>query len=170
MNGIERIAAERRRQIEEEGWDQNHDAQHTDDSLAMAACYYALPDSFDDELTADSIWPTSWAQAWRKKFNKNRVRQLEIAGALIAAEIDRLILAAGGSIKIVKITLWDGATYYSDKYNDDYLSAFFRRAHQLYDNKNRKRTQDAYCELIEMTKEEYHAIPATNESAELFGI
>lgn len=36
MTGIERIAAERRRQIGEEGWTPEHDAQHVNGELAEA--------------------------------------------------------------------------------------------------------------------------------------
>ena len=45
MKGIELISEERKRQIEEEGWTSEHDTQHDDESLALAACYYALPES-----------------------------------------------------------------------------------------------------------------------------
>jgi hypothetical protein len=42
MNGIEAIAAERRRQIEAEGWSAAHDDQHVNGELAGAAAAYAL--------------------------------------------------------------------------------------------------------------------------------
>ena len=41
--GIELITKERQRQIEVEGWTKEHDAEHTNDSLALAAVCYALP-------------------------------------------------------------------------------------------------------------------------------
>ena len=44
MSGAERIAAERQRQVEREGWTADHDAQHTDGSLAWAAVCYAAPE------------------------------------------------------------------------------------------------------------------------------
>ena len=93
MNGIERITAERQRQIDVEGWTPEHDEQHELGELATAAACYALPD----------IRPEWWP--WDAKFWKPtdpthaqpgepRIRELEKAGALIAAEIDRLIREA----------------------------------------------------------------------------
>ena len=96
MTGIELIAAERKRQIGEEGWSAEHDVKHTDESLAQVAAYYAIP-RYREIVIA---WPMSWAREWDKKNPHDhvggftRLHELEIAGALIAAEIDRL-LAAG---------------------------------------------------------------------------
>lgn len=42
MNGIELIAAERKRQVESEGWTPEHDDQHDSDEMAMAAAVYAM--------------------------------------------------------------------------------------------------------------------------------
>ena len=84
--GIELIAAERERQIKEEGWTPEHDAQHTGDELARAAVCYALPDRIPD--TIPLVWP--WAEEWFKPTPGDRIRELTKAGALIAAEIDRL--------------------------------------------------------------------------------
>ena len=92
MNGIERIAAERRRQIEAEGWSATHDDQYTSGQLASAAGAYAWVSGLDDgmrKLRKDNppaCWP--WGSEWWKP--GNRIRELEKAGALIAAEIDRL--------------------------------------------------------------------------------
>lgn len=114
MTGVELIAAERKRQIMEEGWTAQHDKQHTDGSLAIAAVCYATPeriyckDEFDRGLQFIDPWP--WDHRWDKRFDygerkKNhgnvppdpqtyahseRVDLLIKAGALIAAEIDRL--------------------------------------------------------------------------------
>jgi hypothetical protein len=41
MNGIERIAEERQRQIEVEGWTSEHDEQHIFGELSGAASCYA---------------------------------------------------------------------------------------------------------------------------------
>lgn len=88
--GIELIAEERKRQIEKERWTPEHDAQHKDGSLARAAACYALAAVvnvrgryFGDKVS----WP--WDEKWWKP-SKNPIRNLEKAGALIAAEIDRL--------------------------------------------------------------------------------
>jgi hypothetical protein len=96
LDGICRIAKERKRQIEEEGWDIDHDIlANNDNQLALAAAVYATPksdrgkyNSFDGILTM--LWP--WNLKWYKP-SKNRIRELEKAGALIAAEIDRLLAA-----------------------------------------------------------------------------
>jgi hypothetical protein len=92
--GIERIADERRRQIEEEGWTADHDDQHENNELAKAAACYALPfPDFYDEYTGDErarFFPNQWAEERFKPTPNNRIRELEKAGALIAAEIDRL--------------------------------------------------------------------------------
>lgn len=86
-DGVSRIAAERRRQIEVEGWTAEHDADittdgewHTSGQLAKAAACYAVGDP--------AGWP--WGAAWWKP-GASRIRELEKAGALIAAEIDRLL-------------------------------------------------------------------------------
>ena len=83
--GLARIVAERRRQISEEGWDDYHDALHDNDELARAAATYAMP----DRLRRMVEWP--FDLEWWKPTPDNRIRELEKAGALIAAEIDRLL-------------------------------------------------------------------------------
>jgi hypothetical protein len=91
--GIEMIAAERDRQIQEEGWSLSHDREHSDNSLAHAAVAYAMGggrlENIDGSRVID-IWPTSWGAEADTIKGKPRLRQLVIAGALIAAEIDRL--------------------------------------------------------------------------------
>jgi hypothetical protein len=93
--GIEIIAKERQRQIEQEGFDAKHDKQNVDGRLAMAAVCYALPDGqFDGGSGAfcKKYWPWDWS--WFKPgvgaYPASRIRELAKAGALIAAEIDRL--------------------------------------------------------------------------------
>lgn len=89
--GIELIAEERQRQIDQEGWTFEHDDKHTDGSLANAAACYAVD---KNEIAKDEvfllIWPTSWDCEWYKPSPENRIKELKKAGALIAAEIDRL--------------------------------------------------------------------------------
>jgi len=117
MNGVELIAAERTRQIEQEGWTPDHDDQHNDSSLALAALCYARPPEtlrMITKLEREDIsngrgdypvwgeqpyqvpadWPESWDAIWWSPGDDggpNRIRDLVKAGALIAAEIDRLI-------------------------------------------------------------------------------
>jgi hypothetical protein len=97
LTGVELIARERERQQYEEGWDSEHDEQHTKGEIAIAAACYAANDTTAwvvkrakpgaTEIAADA-WP--WAKRWDKRDTHPRLRALAIAGALIAAEIDRL--------------------------------------------------------------------------------
>jgi hypothetical protein len=84
MTGIERIAAERKRQIEEEGFTAEHDDRLMNGALAAAAACYAVPALAEKAY----LWPFDKSQ-W-KPTPENRIRELEKAGALIAAEIERL--------------------------------------------------------------------------------
>lgn len=91
--GSELIAAERRRQMEAEGWTPAHDAEHSIDALALAAISYATPPGTRDRSDSSPHWPPvswPWADRFWKPTPDNRVRELVKAGALIAAEIDRL--------------------------------------------------------------------------------
>jgi hypothetical protein len=92
-NGPELIATERIRQIEVEGWTPEHDRAHGDnDSLAMAAVSYATPARLRQSPLpgmAPLTWP--WLERYWKPCPDDRIRELVKAGALIAAEIDRLL-------------------------------------------------------------------------------
>jgi hypothetical protein len=94
--GIELIAQERQRQIEVEGMTPEHDTQHKNGELALVAAYYAMDEQqrFDELSTNDdpNEPPTAfpWDKKWWKPSPENRIRELQKAGALIAAEIDRL--------------------------------------------------------------------------------
>ena len=85
MTSIGLIAAERQRQIEQEGWSPEHDDAHCRGQLGMAAACYALPPN-NHVRTLD--WP--WDRKWWRPTPDDRIRELVKAGALIAAEIDRL--------------------------------------------------------------------------------
>ena len=52
--GIDLIADERRRQIEVEKWTPEHDDEHAENELALAAAVYAIPDSIRN-MIADKI-------------------------------------------------------------------------------------------------------------------
>ena len=88
MKGIELIEAERKRQIEKEGFDAHHDWHHTPDELATAGAIYAMPEKYRQDYLVNK-WP--WEMEWFKPCPKDRKRELVKAGALIAAEIDRII-------------------------------------------------------------------------------
>jgi hypothetical protein len=112
QNAIEDIYAERRRQVDDEGWTPEHDDRHTDRSLPLAAACYAMFASVSDRarnettlpasLTTErkaihgwsawlEIWP--WDRQWWKP--QDRRRDLIKAAALIVAEIERLDRATG---------------------------------------------------------------------------
>jgi hypothetical protein len=90
LTGVERIAAERKRQIEEEGWTEKHDDQWEHGELAEAAATYASLPHWEGRFInwRKILWP--WDDEWYKP-ETDRIRELEKAGALIAAEIDRLL-------------------------------------------------------------------------------
>ena len=93
MTGAERIAAERQRQIESEGWSEDHDRQWVGGELAIAAACYAVHDYFGIEVvnTIDRRDAFPFCTEWDKREKHDELRRLTIAGALIAAEIDRLL-------------------------------------------------------------------------------
>lgn len=82
--GVEAIAAERKRQVEVEGWTPEHDDEHDNGEMATAAACYAMARHNQDSPLMH--WP--WSMEWWKA--KDRRSNLVRAGALIAAEIDRL--------------------------------------------------------------------------------
>jgi len=98
MSGAELIAAERQRQMEVEGWTPAHDDRHIAGEMVKAARCYAhlaesgarLGDQVPNEtyrgMPAPVVWP--WDVKWWKPTDP--IRDLVKAGALIAAEIDRL--------------------------------------------------------------------------------
>lgn len=115
--GIELIAKERRRQIEKEGFDSDHDDEHFHGQLAMAAACYTTPvslfcaDISPHHVLIEDPWPVDWDQEWDKRRrnrkgelifreDKGRIRDLVKAGALIAAEIDRLQRARNSSQEV----------------------------------------------------------------------
>lgn len=95
MNGVEMIAAERERQVQSEGWTPEHDDAHVYAELIGAARAYAREAQMNmmgvsvarRRSTVPIEWP--WEPSWWKP-NEDPIRDLVKAGALIAAEIDRL--------------------------------------------------------------------------------
>jgi hypothetical protein len=98
------VMAERRRQIEQEGWTPDHDDEHLEGSLALAGGCYAANAATWLAMKADGLkhliaegryaemsrtllrWP--WRKEWWKPTNPRR--DLIKAGALILSEIERL--------------------------------------------------------------------------------
>lgn len=93
-DGAELIAEERKRQISKEGWSEHHDDQHTDYELGKAAeSYLAAVISPEEEGDENGKSRPAWDWPWDEKCWKpsgDPVRNLVKAGALIAAEIDRI--------------------------------------------------------------------------------
>lgn len=92
--GAELIAAERQRQVTAEGWTPEHDDEHGQGELAGAAVCYVVHALHQDDpyIDDDEPWPLPqwpWGRAWWKP-SGDPIRNLVKAGALIAAEIDRL--------------------------------------------------------------------------------
>lgn len=86
---ISEVAAERRRQIEREGWTHDHDDAHQANELASAAAMYAL--SFNGAIgPGKPIWVRFWPWDWEWWKPKTRRQDLIRAAALIIAEIERL--------------------------------------------------------------------------------
>jgi hypothetical protein len=84
VTGALLIMEERSRQEEDEGYSEDHDREFVNEELAQAAAFYAIPEKYGEMLV---FWPFKEPH---KKHKHGRIRQLVIAGALIAAEIDRL--------------------------------------------------------------------------------
>jgi hypothetical protein len=98
---IEMIAEERERQQSEEGWTADHDDTNADGQLAYAAFVYARHAGLLQNAPHDVYvsraggppfeWP--WSAEWWKP--KSPISDLVRAGALIAAEIERLMRRGG---------------------------------------------------------------------------
>lgn len=90
-DGVLLVSKERTRQIKEEGYSWRHDDQEITHQLSDAAIVYACTAPMRYEVM--HFWP------WNKECFKpdvyhtidGRIRELTKAGALICAEIDRLI-------------------------------------------------------------------------------
>lgn len=97
-DGANAITNERIRQIIAEGFDREHDDKHDYGQLIAAAiCYASVPllrmtykgHVAEHEVTEMMATKWPWEEEWWKPDN-DAVRNLAKAGALIAAEIDRL--------------------------------------------------------------------------------
>ncbi len=104
--GIELIANERQEQIEKHGYTVDADNQRygqDDKDLVLAAMSYLYPPDhreyallhptrsgeYKQFKKAPITWP--WDERYWKPSHDNRIKDLQKAGALIAAEIDRLL-------------------------------------------------------------------------------
>jgi hypothetical protein len=88
-DGIDLITAERVRQVQEEGWTAKHDDVHDGGELVQAACCYANAARYGAVPGQPPHgWP--WDPSWWKARSNDPIGSLVKAGALIAAEIDRI--------------------------------------------------------------------------------
>lgn len=91
------VMAERQRQQSVEGWTPEHDDEHCNGELAMAAVCY-INDTGAVNRNGGKPWGWPWDASWWKP--DTRRRNLVKAGALILAEIERIDRAAG--IKVIE--------------------------------------------------------------------
>ena len=89
--GVSLVGRERQRQITEEEYSFEHDDQEDSHQLSDAAAVYACHASARHSLL--HLWP--WSKGYFKPDKDNtidgRIRELSKAGALVCAEIDRLV-------------------------------------------------------------------------------
>jgi len=106
MNGVRVIEAERTRQVQVEQYFPPNDLMHNQGELARAAACYAIPHHLRGSYV-QLLWPWNPANykpakvdssmgLWTREAADERIRELSKAGALIAAEIDRLQTIRGG--------------------------------------------------------------------------
>ncbi len=104
--GIELIIQERKDQIKKHGFDKSHDQIHNDGALIDAALVCAsygilyTKHKYANSIHFDIVDKSNWKLPVyyegnvlvpnHKLSDKKRIHQLKVAGALIAAEIDRL--------------------------------------------------------------------------------
>jgi len=91
MTGIELIAKERQEQIKKHGRTINNDiAENTGDQLRKAACGLLIENASNPDIMK-ALLPINWDEKiWFKMCKKPLKERLIIAGALIAAELDRI--------------------------------------------------------------------------------
>lgn len=95
ITGIEMIIKERLRQLQEEGWTPEHDDTWREGELANSAAAYAMTYEMRDYLGHHNLetifsFRSEWWKPARNDSYDERKKELAKAGALIAAEIDRL--------------------------------------------------------------------------------
>lgn len=106
--GIDLIAEERQRQIDQENFSLSHDVKlySTNDQLELAAVSYALPDELPTRWQKENLLHRSnffpWLKEWWKPSPHDRIKELQKAGALIAAKIDVLLTVNSSSNPLLK--------------------------------------------------------------------
>lgn len=91
--GIELISQEREEQIVKHNYSIQEDVEYNDGQQLPTAAMLLI----EGGMKAEAICPSEWGkEKWIKMVNKSYKDRLVIAGALIAAEIDRLQSASEG--------------------------------------------------------------------------
>lgn len=97
--GTKLIEQYREEQISKHNWSVQHDIDiNKDGQLILGAAAYllgatpitVLTPSGPAVIVAEQLWPSNWSKQWLK-LSDNKVKNLSKAGALVAAEIDRLL-------------------------------------------------------------------------------
>ena len=87
--GIELITEERQEQIEKHGWTLEHDSEeHGEGELAIVAAHLAVGHTIAALDLSESV--PIWGENIFDDIKDDKIHRLKVAGALIAAEIDRL--------------------------------------------------------------------------------
>ena len=95
-SGVELIADERKRQIEVKGWTAAHDDKHCRGTLAIVAaavaCDGTIASVIDPKCRVNSCFDCFGIMQKHGLHGEepDRIHMLAVAGALIAAEIDKL--------------------------------------------------------------------------------
>ena len=85
--GLEQIAEERVKQITQKNYTCSHDQQHKNKELLYAALAY-LNSAIYGSNVGEEDWPSNWGEFKSHGYENDLAR----AGALIAAELDRIHL------------------------------------------------------------------------------
>jgi hypothetical protein len=92
QSGAELIVTDRQRQIDVEGYDEEHDDAHKDGAILYAAQGFLEAVQHPHRTRTPQSWPEEWVWKPPSKYPDN-LGLLVKAGALIAAEIDRRLRA-----------------------------------------------------------------------------
>jgi hypothetical protein len=103
LRALDAIEAERRRQITHHNFTPSKDMINSKGEMGKAAACYAFTASLSakgrEQFVQNAVPPKMWPAAWRPEWfrlstkphgNAARIRELEKAGALIIAELERL--------------------------------------------------------------------------------
>lgn len=89
-SGIELITQERKEQIEKHGRTVEKDVAQNKNNQLIHAAVYLLPYDCEDDISIGYTYPDGWEEiVFDRMMEKPEINRLIIAGALIAAEIDR---------------------------------------------------------------------------------